>query len=94
MGDCVRIEEYRRTCANCYWHDAAMPFSGSLNGQNYQISVLDNAETHCQLVSIVAQNEIATSFLDYAVLFLSGKLLGTQNIITVASVSAILSHMA
>lgn len=24
MGDCVRIEEYRRTCANCYWHDAAM----------------------------------------------------------------------
>ena len=24
MGDCVRIEEYRRTCANCYWHDDAM----------------------------------------------------------------------
>ena len=24
MGDCVRIEEYRRTCANCYWHDAVM----------------------------------------------------------------------
>lgn len=24
MGDCVRIEEYRRTCANCYWHNDAM----------------------------------------------------------------------
>lgn len=24
MGDCVRIEEYRHTCANCYWHDVAM----------------------------------------------------------------------
>ncbi len=52
-------------------------FSGSLNGQNYQISVLDNPETHCQLVSIVAQNEIATSFLDYAVLFIVIAALGS-----------------
>ena len=51
-------------------HDWSGTFSASLNGQSFQISVLDCAESHCHLVSVIAQDEISNSFLEYSVLFI------------------------
>lgn len=51
-------------------HNWQGTFSVSLNKQTFQLSVLDTPESHFQLVSIIPQNEIATSFLEYAVLFI------------------------
>ena len=51
-------------------HDWNGSFSVRLEQGRYQISVLDDAESNCQLVSIIPSSDLVTSFLSYAVLFI------------------------
>lgn len=52
-------------------------FSVHLEQGRYQISVLDDSETGCQLVSIIPRDELTGSFLSYAVLFIVIAALGS-----------------
>lgn len=51
-------------------HDWSGTFSSSLNSRRYRISVLNDEESNCQLVSIIPQDEVSTSVLSFAVLFI------------------------